>query len=67
MGSPLGPKYVPYTYMDPLGMMNSGKLQMGPQLNAVPSWRRAREGYPWRYGGLRQNSALAKPKLRNIL
>ena len=20
MGTPLGPKYVPYTYMDPLGM-----------------------------------------------
>ena len=21
MGTPLGPKYVPYTYMDPLGMV----------------------------------------------
>ena len=22
MGTPLGPKYIPYTYMDPLGMFN---------------------------------------------
>ena len=21
MGTPLGPKYIPYTYMDPLGIM----------------------------------------------
>ena len=21
MGTPLGPKYIPYTYMDPLGMV----------------------------------------------
>ena len=22
MGTPLGPKYIPYTYMDPLGRLN---------------------------------------------
>ena len=25
MGTPLGPKYIPYTYMDPLGMYLGGK------------------------------------------
>ena len=24
MGTPLGPKYIPYTYMDPLGLAHSG-------------------------------------------
>ena len=23
MGTPLGPKYVPYTYMDPLGVLST--------------------------------------------
>ena len=31
MGTPLGPKYIPYTYMDPLGKLPSayafGKIQ----------------------------------------
>ena len=26
MGTPLGPNYIPYTYMDPLGDMQSGTL-----------------------------------------
>ena len=25
MGTPLGPKYIPYTYMDPLGLCNTSK------------------------------------------
>ena len=28
MGTPLGPKYVPYTYMDPLGR-DKGKIIIG--------------------------------------
>ena len=30
MGTPLGPKYIPYTYMDPLGKPDSGKT--GPYI-----------------------------------
>ena len=26
MGTPLGPKYIPYTYMDPLGQPNNRPL-----------------------------------------
>ena len=26
MGTPLGPKYIPYTYMDPLGLLSAGIL-----------------------------------------
>ena len=26
MGTPLGPKYIPYTYMDPLGKSLPGKM-----------------------------------------
>ena len=41
MGTPLGPKYIPYTYMDPLGM----ELSCGPQTRqrrreGAPSWMR---------------------------
>ena len=25
MGTPLGPKYIPYTYMDPLGLQSNAK------------------------------------------
>ena len=39
MGTPLGPKYIPYTYMDPLGMI-------GPQLKCQGGARGCRE-YPF--------------------
>ena len=34
MGTPLGPKYIPYTYMDPLGFRELGSLE---ELCAVPN------------------------------
>ena len=27
MGTPLGPKYIPYAYMDPLGCSASGRIR----------------------------------------
>ena len=35
MGTPLGPKYVPYTYMDPLGF----QVPLRPDAMAVPGRR----------------------------
>ena len=35
MGTPLGPKYIPYTYMDPLGIQ-----VVGGTLACAPSWGR---------------------------
>ena len=29
MGTPLGPKYIPYTYMDPLGLISGVKNYFG--------------------------------------
>ena len=34
MGTPLGPKYIPYSYMDPLGVQNS-------QVSVVLCWNGA--------------------------
>ena len=28
MGTPLGPKYIPYTYMDPLGSFNTSRSEL---------------------------------------
>ena len=28
MGTPLGPKYIPYTYMDPLGSLSKAKQKL---------------------------------------
>ena len=30
MGTPLGPKYIPYTYMDPLGLIVQGSSNYPP-------------------------------------
>ena len=37
MGTPLGPKYIPYTYMDPLGYMTIAEAyERGSPWLAVP-------------------------------
>ena len=40
MGTPLGPKYIPYTYMDPLGRLQGLGRAQGVQSSAVPPRRR---------------------------
>ena len=35
MGTPLGPKYIPYTYMDPLGTQAPKKLRGSRGLNVA--------------------------------
>ena len=38
MGTPLGPKYIPNTYMDPLGFLSSPKLSCCHHLVDVRLW-----------------------------
>ena len=36
MGTPLGPKYIPYTYMDPLGSFGVHVLKSAAELTCRP-------------------------------
>ena len=38
MGTPLGPKYIPYTYMDPLGSEVNDFLDMAINYSIVACW-----------------------------
>ena len=42
MGTPLGPKYIPYTYMDPLGMLASFAPGFGPMVSGMVLCQRQR-------------------------
>ena len=43
MGTPLTPKYIPYTYMDPLGESPVVTANVEPQVNCVFSVARPRK------------------------
>ena len=48
MGTPLGPKYIPYTYMDPLGFMFQVTLQEYLRQSKGDSFLSGLMTMPWR-------------------
>ena len=48
MGTPLGPKYIPYTYMDPLGLLYSQNLKPRSQADTCVCSSQERRGLSYK-------------------
>ena len=67
MGTPLGPKYIPYTYMDPLGKQVLWGARPGPRCPCTHGYpRRPRRCAPARGSTARLRGTSTGLLLRNL-
>ena len=55
MGTPLGPKYIPYTYMDPLGKLTGASCEWGSGSYSNPYPKGPKYLYGTKYGFCSRN------------